>query len=257
MRILNAGYDSSSEIRISGNLISLTGMDQFGAALDFYDSNGTIESNVINPGAASIDTTEGIVIIDTTGLNDHAVWVLNNTVYSGTTEDVLDTCHALFVQNSDAYVDSNLFFTGRSGDEAIHVKGADGWVKSLRNNLFYLATAGMILYNDEEGASFDGLSGGQTISDLEATIDAEQGSDMASNNLFSNDDPNYEPTFDDFDGTDNDLGTMADNDWHLVSPTAVDIYGGARVPPDYDGYDRDGTLRTIPWCIGAYEFEGP
>ena len=49
------------------------------------------------------------------------------------------------------------------------------------------------------------------------------------------------------------FGTQTDADWHLnaASPASVK-FGGIDLSVDFS-MDKDGTLRTVPWSIGAYE----
>ena len=55
-------------------------------------------------------------------------------------------------------------------------------------------------------------------------------------------------------GTDGNLNTPADNDWHLsaLSPTSV-TQGGFDLSALFTT-DFAGATRSLPWSIGAYEY---
>ena len=62
--------------------------------------------------------------------------------------------------------------------------------------------------------------------------------DKAANNVAFN--PEFDPVGD---------------GWHLSASTPIEVYEGGDNVQDLPGVDKDGITRTIPWSIGAYEWD--
>jgi len=143
--------------------------------------------------------------------------ILNNTVHGGqATDDIL-----FFISAPAATIENNIFL-GSPPSCAIWMSEIDYLPKSLRNNLFLTCTAPILhagIDNDLE-----------TIPEVEAHLGIAASSNTA----------DLDPGF----------INVAAGDYSI----SIDPIAGL----DHSGLfqtDRDGTTRTVPWSIGAYELE--
>jgi hypothetical protein len=243
---------------ITGNTLFAEAVDTYSVGIDFYDSAGVVENNVINPGSVASGSTEGVVFHAITGETSLA----NNTICGGNGSD---WSAAVTLEMASVRIDSNILFTTRPTDSvAIRENDADGHVTALRNNLFYRYDSGMGLYYDFDDGGGEATYG--TIADLEdggGTGPAGEGAEATGNLLGDDAIPGLDDLtnpivlFVDIDGDDGDIDTMSDNDWHLGPGCEDLVYEGGWVVTGYDAVDRDGVPRTDPWSIGAYEYDGP
>ncbi len=206
---------------------SISGGNAFSNALGIYNTTGSsplIANNIIQGGQAFRGYGVGL------SLSSNPV-LINNTIYAKS--------YGINIFSSNPDIRNNIIYS----DETCIKEENDlsNPVMMRNNNLFGCS----ILYRD---------NGTTDITDLTTNITTNEGSDTLAN--FDN--AMVDPVFVDFDGADNNLETILDNDWHLtdLSPTSVTI-GGL----DLSGIitiDKDNAQRTddgfgIGWSMGAYE----
>ena len=207
--------------------------------IDFSSSSGVIDNNVINPGSPAAGWTRAIFLSD----SDLRIW--NNTISGGSGSN----SRAIIIMDSTPHIDNNIIFTsGGDSQAAIQEYNENSHPATLRNNAFY-RRAGMVLYIDCIDFGGDVWQTLDDIATLHSELNASPGVEDASNNVEG------DPSFVSLLGTDVDIDTMDDNDWHLSAVTSISTGGGEEFY-ESDG-DCDGMPRTIPWSIGAYEYDGP
>jgi hypothetical protein len=140
----------------------------------------------------------------------------------------------------------------------------------IRNNLVVMSSSGgtcIFAYNStgeyavavENNVLWDPDGSGTTYRFFYVDSTSYQGTtaDINSFNSLSwaaqND--SVDPALVDADGTDNDIATLMDNDWHLDSDSPYEVTTGGQSLTDYYMSDKDGQDRTATWSVGAYEFD--
>lgn len=205
------------------------GMGDWTRGVRAVDANVDVTACIIHGGVGS----EGVRGIDLLRSDSS---ITNNTIYSGTS-----TASSIAIALVDAQpgIRNNILFNGKAGASAIV---SDPLLENyVENNLFYDYLPDMPAYYCVD----EGPDEGEYLMN-----------DPALDPYFQNniDDP---PFFGDIDGEDDDINTEADNDWHLSAATLPAVYEGAL---DFFGdevpIDRDGVSRTLPYSIGAYEYDG-
>ena len=162
--------------------------------------------------------------------------IQNNTIDGGAGNNsygIFSVADPTNGRNSNPTVENNIVFASGAGTQICVAEATAGSdpVSFQNNDLFECPTA---LYRNQ------------------GTVDLIDVNKV--NDLFSPDgNVSVDPLFVDIDGPDDDITTMADNDWHLsgVSPLEV-TQGGLDLSSDFTT-DKDGGERTVPWSIGAYE----
>jgi len=199
------------------------GTDSFG----IYNTNSSpsVRNNTIN-GGAGIQSSVGV-------LNDSASssTIQNNTIDGGSglasSYGISDT------DSSPATIQNNIVFNSGSGT-TVCINESDNGTDTIQNNDLF--DCGDYLYVNTLSSQFF-----TDISDLN-TMQPQAGGNISMNAVFV-----------DADGPDNNINTMADNDWHLSSSSPAGVtQGGLDLSADFTT-DKDGVTRTVPWSMGAYE----
>jgi hypothetical protein len=186
--------------------------------------SSSIQNNTIDGGggAASIGIAESV----------SSSLIQNNTIDGGRGSTY---SYGIYNNSSSSSIQNNIVFTSGSGVEyCISESNASSDPISIRNNdLFNCSTA---FYRDE--ATTDLTS----IDDVNALVDTNSGGNVS-----------VDPAFADVDGPDNNIDTMADNDWHLSSSSPDQVTQGGLDLSSLFPTDKDGVTRTVSWSMGAYE----
>jgi hypothetical protein len=235
MAILN---NNSSTPLIQNNFIfgGRSGQRSYGI-LNSQSLAPTIRNNVIHGGIAN----QTSFAIDNLSDVNTAV-IQNNTIYSGTSPEAKGILYG--VNAAPARIENNIIFGGNYC--IFESASVDPGV--LKNNNFSMCTT---LYGDlDSGKNYDTIcSGNLGNNDCSVTLASPVGVDNSNIDVATE--------FVDFDGIDNDLDTIADNDWHLgISSTEILRTGALDLSPqfttDLDGLVRTGNAST-GWSRGAYE----
>lgn len=197
-------------------------------------SDPVIRNNVIYGGdgtAGDTTTSFGILLEDSTGT------IQNNTINGGDPGSTFDSmAHGIELTRSTPVIENNILFTsGGVNRYGIYEFGSGARPSSFNNNdVFDCPTA---LYAYWNGSGHDYYSNFTTINSLS----------WASANIADT------PVFVDLNGADTMVQTLEDNDWHLSSSTPLSISQGALDLSSDFNEDKDGTQRSAPWSMGAYE----
>jgi len=237
MAIVNT--NSSMPLIQNNTIFGGTGASRSYGILSRYSLTPTIRNNVIHGGVATLTTRAIDNISDV-----NAALIQNNTLYSGDSPD--DSKGILYgVNAAPAYIENNIIF---GGTYCIYENATvDPGV--LRNNNLSTCTT---LYGDRDSQKdFDTICPGGNfgISGCSITLATPIGVD--------NSDEDAVAEFVDFDGLDDDIDTIADNDWHLMISSSDVLRTGARDLSPLFSFDLDGVTRTgdgsTGWSRGAYE----
>ncbi len=208
-----------------------------GAAVEYSTGvyiNGTstvlLRNNTINGG--STYGTYGVQIDA-----GSVVTLQNNTIFSG---DGGGEFSSALVIGSPAIIENNILF----GTTCIEESNIDADpIRLFANNLYSCGQfpGGFVLstfYHDYD-AQCTGNADGDNDASTCTLAEMNQLPDMQVDESNINVDLGF--------------GTQTDADWHLnaASPSSVK-FGGLDLSVDFST-DKDGTLRTVPWSIGAYE----
>lgn len=246
----------------------------------------TIHDNVINAGINANGTAYGI---DNAGIST----IYSNIVYGGsatsTTIGVRDT--------NAATLYNNLVYGGVGGNQSIGVRGTAGSTTIIRNNTIVGGSSAradgimldasltiennIILPDSPTGACIydNSISGPAALNNndlwncgVALYFDSVDGTGCAGNDIclttavdvnalaLAAGNISEDPALVDIDGTDNDMTTATDNDWHLSGGTTTNVRTGGLNGIDEGGWgyedDRDDVPRPASgsgWAIGAYE----
>ncbi len=254
------GLQGSDSITIRDNFI-------YGGYGDFNDGNsgttgiringskGVVENNTISGGENGNYAT-GIFI----GLASD-MFIRNNLLYAG---DPTGGSQGMEVSNSSTGYIVNNTIDGGVSDDAYGITLSLGAKPDIRNNIVFISgvstqycvycadttaypkalyandlwSYGGAIYLRFNGSNYPLLEGGSGVNDQS----------FAGGNIDS------DPVFADLDGTDNDVSTIDDNDWHLTAGSPAEVKGGGSTFfNDQFNYDRDDNPRDGAWSIGAYE----
>jgi hypothetical protein len=169
--------------------------------------------------------------------------IYNNTICSGigTTRASALTISA---SNFSTQVMNNVLFGDGAGTSyGLWEDTNDGDVGALQNNCFYGATLTHLYGNCTQHSPTYIGNNIDSIASVNSTFST--GITTTSGNLTAN------PDFQDIDGADNILSTLADDDWSIKTTSAIKgsgLDGSAVLTNDFGG-----TARSVPWSIGAYE----
>lgn|GEM_PF-646478 len=221
-------------IAASSPLIEKNMIDGGGGSASYgiYSSSSApeIRNNTISGGIGS-NASQGI--FNNGSSNGLSPAIRNNTINGGA--GAIST--GIMSQSASPTIENNIVFTSGDGTRSCMVEiTSNADPASLRNNdLFDCPDA---LYLDE------GITKLTSIDDVNALADTTAGGNISVN-----------PAFVSKNGPDDDVNTMADNDWHLssASPAAV-TDGGLDLSSDFT-VDKDDITRTLPWSIGAYQLK--
>ena len=249
--ILSTG---SSPIIVGNDIYA--GNKWFGKGISLNDVNAIVEQNSVS--GAAVENSTGVYINGTStvllrnntihGGSSYATYgvqidagsvvtLQNNTIFSGDGEGEFSTA---LVIGSPAIIENNILF----GTTCIEESNIDADPIRLFANNFYSCgqfPGGFILstfYHDRD-AGCTGNADGDNDASTCTLAEMNQLTDMQVDGSNIN--------------VDLGLGTQTDADWHLnaASPASVK-FGGLDLSVDFST-DKDGTQRTVPWSIGAYE----
>lgn len=241
-------------------------------------SSSEIKNNNIN-GGSSPSSTNGIFVSNSTSL------ITNNTInggtYSNATAIGVSQSTTLTIVNNLMYAKGNaIIITSSSTPDIIN-----NTIYAVGNGILPLNSAPVIANNIIISLSvgiFENTSGSpaavshNNVLSTPAYKDVDLATlfryicdgagNLSSSGTFGNSDCSVElttplgigniyanPFYSNFSGSDGDITTMADNDWHLTASSPVSVTEGA----DSTGNiftDKDGNARTVPWSMGAFEF---
>lgn len=249
--------DNSSPI-VMGNIIYGGSSREISSGIYNFDySSPTIQNNIINGGISDRSST-GI----RNAFGSSPV-VQNNIIYAGgnvtssavAIRNVADAAKAnIDPQPSSPIVQNNILMTSTSSG-SICLTASSPYAtpftgpRIVQNNDFYGC---LTIYFDTNGGCGGNASYTCTLEEMETMTSIPGG---ASGNVSD------DPLFDDFDGPDDDINTMDDNNWRFtatspISVTSGGLNGADQMPPWSFRDDLKGTLRAptgMPWSIGAYE----
>jgi hypothetical protein len=224
----------------------------------------TINANTIHGGDGTI---QGDGIQD----NGSSAKIWNNVISGGSNGGLSSGIACFYACNAEIY-NNTINGGGATTPHGLYLSDGGGSATptpSIRNNIIFTSGGGYCIYEThtdtenpqeiERNSFWD--NGGSIIlyrriaggpaTDYDSAI-AINGLSWASNNT------DLIPLFQDFDGIDNNLDTMIDNDWHLAAGTPSSILTGGMDLVLIFKYDRDGKLRTgtgsTGWSMGAYEY---
>ena len=247
-------WSATSPISINNNIIS-GGTAGTSQGLSLKNSTAvTISNNVIMGGSG---TTNYAIYLSTSSPT-----VFNNTINGGTTGSVF----AIYMTDTSnsANLRNNILFNSTGTGSCIH-EAIGGMTPSAvqANNFFGCPT----FYQDNVTGA---------VTNLTTSVITGAGTNTLAffgNTNIDNATPTAGQLFVDIDGADNNLATIADNDWHLADPGAATtcniLFGGQNLSGTLTT-DRDAILRTatLPsvapcsgnvtnggtgWSMGAYE----
>lgn len=204
---------NSSEPFIHGNQISAGKSHNYSNGIGIYNSGtGKIYNNTI------VATQEATTVTSATGITwaDSSPGIQNNIII--TTNDISDYC--LYTETS----------TGDAEPDRVD------------NNFFLDCT--ILYHNDNTGHDYSITSG-----QLDATGDTLT---QSSGNYYFVNSVDFTTVFNEHDGADNLIYTLADNDWHLNNPSCDLATGGLSYTETYT--DSDGDERKSDVSIGADQF---
>ena len=236
---------SDDSVRIIGNTIT-GGTAQESATGIRNESTGwyTIMNNLVFGGTAGTGFDADGIFCYQAGGN-----IYNNTIAGG-----LSDFNSAIVLREESFprIDNNILlsFAESIGGCCIRAYGGgddhnNGYAQSIRNNALWDQSGGLdiILYRDYQNLDYDTAAAvnGHSHGHCSANIDGA-------------------PLFVDIDGPDDDITTMADNDWHLSASSPAGVRTGG-LDGTAEGWsyssDRDGNARTgsggTGWSMGAYE----
>lgn len=240
-------FSNSTSPSISGNTI--TGGNASGANYGIYNNisaSPSISNNIITGGNGS-GSNYGIH----NNSSSPSIW--NNTINGGASGSV----KAISIFSGTPNIRNNILFTsgGTTRNCLDELNGSSDPSFFENNNLFDCPTA---LYRDENAT---------TVTNMSTSVSTGAGTNTLA--FFGNVNINNagNQLFTDIDGSDNNMLTMSDNDWHLTTNAAIcDVRGGGLTISGITT-DKDGVTRTIGtiagctpantgatnWSIGAYE----
>jgi len=244
-------YDSDSASVIRFNVIqagSATSTSCSTSTLGVNCLHSKVYNNIIHGGRA---TSSGSYVGETTGVftYDGSAKIYNNTICGGNGDDY--TVGVYIWGGSSVSCVNNIIFCEEGAADSRGLQtlgGSPGEFKN--NNIFDCGT--LCMYP------------GTPLNDT-ALYEATLGSGASGNisiDLINNSGSYY---FTDWDGSDNNIATMSDNNWHLTSGTPVNVLGGgldlsATFTVDYDGVTRTTDTPTgmtndnaTGWSMGAFE----
>lgn len=213
----NKIYGGSSP---SGTGIKLTGSSTF------------IANNTINGGSSSSQTTYGIYM--GAALSTNYPVIVNNTINGG---EGFAASIGIEITISTPIIDNNIIFT-TGGDlrYCVYESGSEASPSSFNNNNIYDCPTANYLDTPNPNTFTQICAGGNPgDSDCSNVLSTPTGSGNVSADLaFVN---------------------LVGEDWHLTASTPATITQGGFNHSGLITTDKDGVARTVPWSMGAYEFD--
>jgi hypothetical protein len=217
-----------------------------GATYGIEARGSTIYNNTVHGGAAW--STYGIYTTDTAVTS-----ITNNTICGGEGHP-----YAMGVRygGNDSVIRNNVIFClGGTDTYGIYESGTTHAAIAKNNDIF----------DCEYVYSEDGSTNCDTIAAMESEINGETAGNASGNVSLDLIDDGGSYYFEDYDGSDNDIDTMEDNDWRPTSDAPLNVRGGGLdLSGDFTD-DMDGATRTTStptgmtndgaagWSMGAYE----
>lgn len=217
----------TSLITIEANVISGGSSSFCYGVYETEDSANDIRNNLIYGGDGTLST--GVFVWEGSPI------VRNNTIDSGSASNAYGI---YFSFNSEPVVENNIIMGPGTGYGIIEGSVASGPATVNNNDIFGFSYA----FVDQDS----GCGGSQvcSIAQMEALADM-----TASGNV------SLDPVLEDIDGSDDDPATMEDNLWALTAGSPSEVTeGGLDLSGEYTG-DFSGATRTVPWSMGAYEYD--
>ena len=230
---------------LAGSSIDSSNADTYGINVNY----STVHNNIIHGGRATSSGSTGTSIGVLTGAGSCDIY--NNTICGGSGSHRTRAIN-IYSGNAASFVNNIIFNESDAvGSEGIFAwSGYPGEIKN--NNIFDCN----VLFQYDTSDSFTTTSGYETFLGTRA-------SGNISIDLIDNGGSYY---FADWDGADNDIFTMSDNDWRLTADAPVNVRGGGldlsvTFTDDYDGTTRTTTSTPTGmtnanyegWSMGAYE----
>jgi hypothetical protein len=208
-------------------------------SIDINPTTLTITNNIISSGISEKNPANSY----STGINlvtaaNYIYKIMNNTICAISPYSITSSCIRLSTSAGTETIENNILMQfGITSSYCIYMNSTHS-PDSLRNNLFFISTADTF-----NAFVYSGQPGGPTyIKDLTTTI-TPMGSNLISLGNITENLPNY---LVDYDGPDNDILTLSDNNWHIVknihTPMNL-LYGGIDLTASIS-YDFDGNSRT-------------
>ncbi len=222
---IRAATNSSDWSSITRNLI-YGGSGDYSVAVSLQATNAVVWNNLIHGGGG----TAALPTLGTRGLEvqDGTVRIINNTIFSG---GLTNSSFGIACVPAQPEIVNNIIFVGVDNEKAIF--SSQTLTSAVQNNLFYAYSGTMQAYQDQESNYVYGIN---ELSNF-------------SNNISG------DPAFLDTDGSDNDIMTAEDNDWHLSAATSLGVREGGIPVQLPDQFDLEQVRRTAPWSIGGYEYD--
>lgn len=227
-------------------------------ALCLMASNATVTRNFIDGGFGY----EYVIGVDIAG-GTQAV-VRNNVIYGGSgPPGVESSSYGVFIDNNPVLLQNNTISSGDPGNSS-PPSTAVGIIVSnctptIENNIVFTSGGnsryGVFEFSGGRPAAFNNNDVYNSASALYVTNDLTFHANFTTINGYSWAEANLsaDPLFADLDGADNNVRTMADNDWHLTGSSPLSVRtGGLNLSASFT-VDKDNASRTAPWSIGAYE----
>ncbi|MCG8452567.1 MAG: right-handed parallel beta-helix repeat-containing protein [Spirochaetales bacterium] len=212
-------------------------------AIKIDNSSGVqIRNNVIHGGNSPAGNTVGVF----NSWGNASIIFANNTIYGGNgggSTTVYETANT-----AESQLVNNIFISGQAGTTNHIIKETANTQPTLFQNNFLLSGPGAT------GIPYENTARTQTFSnlvDLEAGLTAAGTSPVSGNILNTT---NALGTFFVDFSTGPSLTPFLQEDWSLSGSTVENAHeGGLDLSTQFTD-DRNGTTRSVPWSIGAYEF---
>jgi hypothetical protein len=235
----------------TAGIVSQSGTTPIINANTIHGGDGTIQGDGIQDNGSSAKVWNNVISGGSNGANSSGIacfyagtaQIYNNTISGGGGT----TAHGIRLDDGGSstptpYIRNNIIFTSGGGFCIWESHTDTGFPQAIeRNALWDNGGTTTLYYRDAGGApaSYD------TAAEVNALSWAGSNNEAA-------------PVFADFDGSDDILDTLDDNDWHLDAGSPSSITTGGLDMSSLFKYDRDGKLRTgdgaTKWSMGAYEY---
>jgi hypothetical protein len=253
--IRNNIIDGGSAYTASGSSINVVGINC---------SDCTVYNNIISAGKAT-NTATGTVGATTMGIASVGnTKIFNNTICGGQavcggSSSVHATGIYLTPAGNGSFVENNLIFCDYDSTLSVGIYLAQGFPDTMFNNTIFDSDLLLRRYDGTSNHDYTDTAGYETYLN---GISSGTASGNVSIDLIDNGGSYY---FADWDGADNDIFTMSDNDWNLTVDAPVNVRGGGldlsvTFTDDYDGTTRTTSTPTgmtnvnaEGWSMGAFE----
>lgn len=220
-------------------------------SIGVFSNQSVIYNNIISGGTAVSDSSTGVSYGIASSTGDP--YAYNNTVFGG---EASSYTAAIFIYAAGANIRNNVLFCSGNSPESYGIYCSSGLPDTVYNNNIFDTNH---LYHQYDGASHTDYD---TTAAYESYLTFSRASGNVSIDLIDNGVSYY---FVDWDGPDNNILTLTDNDWRLTSDAPVNVRGGGldlsvTFTDDYDGITRTTSTPTgatntgaAGWSMGAFE----